>query len=329
MFIEVPIVTYYSLFPGSIIYQAKNCVLPSPSAKNFTCSTIAGVGTEFWFTVTIGNQISDPYLSTIRYAAPSITAITSRSELDTQGGGLVTITGSNFGPAFKTNPSVVTATCGSQLFPGVFPTQSCSVISQTVVECVAGEGFGKENFWVVTIAGQSSDPKQVQSQNPDPADYADPVINSLIIPSSVPTEGGTEITLIGENFGPIYTDSSWSVLGTPRGYYGIATGDPFEYTTICQSYGHTQAICTTVQGQGHSFSWTIAIGGSVSVPSIATMSYDAPIITGIGSQPFPTTGLSGVLISGFNFGLTDPTTIDYVGIGPTGTEFTTVCTVTG
>jgi hypothetical protein len=71
-----------------------------PQRAQIVCQTVEGTGTGMSLTVTIGGQISRPFLNAVSYAPPYITGFDGPGAIDADanGGQIVNIYGYNFGP---------------------------------------------------------------------------------------------------------------------------------------------------------------------------------------------------------------------------------------
>ena len=120
-----------------------------------TCTTLAGVGTNTAWTVTVGDQTSTVKTSTISYAAPTISSVTigsSGTTMTTNGGETVTITGTNYGPTSITATVIATyGTTGTE-----YTATSCARSSNTEITCTTVAGVGASLQWIVNVAGQPS-----------------------------------------------------------------------------------------------------------------------------------------------------------------------------
>ncbi len=99
----------------------------------FRCTSTAGVGANYTFTVTVANGVSNTSADVLSYAPPVINSLSGpgASGAGTAGGAVIFLNGSNFGPVDAT--TVVRAWSSpsandSLVFPGV----NCSVVEAHV-----------------------------------------------------------------------------------------------------------------------------------------------------------------------------------------------------
>jgi hypothetical protein len=86
-------------------FTARNCTVTTPHYA-ISCTTLPGTGRVLRWLVTVGNQPSQLSIPTTSYAAPSISSVTPANGL-TVGGGIVTISGQNFGLAYAASSITV------------------------------------------------------------------------------------------------------------------------------------------------------------------------------------------------------------------------------
>lgn len=163
------------------------------------CTTPAGNGTGLTATVTVSAQTGS--IATYRYAAPTITAVTSGSgAFPTAGGISITVTGTSIDSFGNVTVGGVPCT------PITSWTQSVSS-SQVVCTLPAGGGTGRP-VSLTTLNG-------LVTASTFPMSYDAPVIRGTA-PATL-TQVGQSVTLIGSNFGtqPVYSSVSVSgVSGT-------------------------------------------------------------------------------------------------------------------
>ncbi len=175
--------------------------------------------------VTVGGQLSAASVASLSYRTALITNISSAA-LSTDGGTLVTLSGSDFGPE-DTN---VTATYSN----GVFSAAALScVVSQnhTQATCISGPGVGASQSWRLSVEGQLS------TLSVDTTSYLPPTVSTLSGALLLDTRGGQLVTVSGTQFGPTGTSSS--------AVYGAGA-----YTASCSSASSTLLVCTSVAGVG-------------------------------------------------------------------------------
>ncbi len=225
--------------------------------------TPAGQGVTRPVILSTGGQDSNPMA--FNYDPPVISSMVPLS-FPTGGGASITLNGNNFGSSMP--DTTVTA-----VISGVAQPLPVVSVDHGQLVCVSPTGEGTDNTLSVTISGQTS--------NSLPFSFGPPVIDSMDI-NHGPTEGGTLVTLTGQNFGlaPAVT------LG--------GTNCPLNGNS------HTQISFYTPQGQGTSLPVIVAAAGQTS--NAVPFSYDAPVINNIEPSIGPTGGGTTVFLTGINFG---------------------------
>ena len=131
---------------------------------------------------------------------------------------------------------------------------------------------------------------------------------SSVIPggSSLSTQGGTSVTLVGANFGPVNA-ASRSDVGVVVSYVG---SDSWRYnaTNCAVTETNVKITCAAAAGVGKDHAWTVAIASPGAetwqkTSAAAVTSYAQPALASIaGAGAMPTAGGATVTISGSNFG---------------------------
>ncbi|KAA0166270.1 hypothetical protein FNF31_01496 [Cafeteria roenbergensis] len=310
-------------------YAATNCSrFGGQSAPNtaIVCSTSEGAGVNLiWRVTVVYDDLSDvlPFSRTSSaktgFAPPVVTsaliADASAAAFATQGGQRFVVRGQNFGPAFYARSSAdgtgvesVPVTPIVRYGP-VTGTENravdCAFVEgHTAIACNSVPGVGAGLKFVVSADGQSS---EVFTSS---LAYSPPTI-SRVSQLVLATQGGDEVTLFGDNFGPIGTapivaeyhhDLALAVL--PDGfapYRGVAC-------QVAVDAPHRRITCRSSPGIGRNHSWRVSVGGQLSAVSggaEGTSAYKPPVITkigGLGADMADTKGGQQVLLSGANFG---------------------------
>ena len=185
------------------------------------------------------------------------------SSSNTVGGGIATITGTNFA-----NIAVV-----------VWGTSTCPIISSTstTILCTIPAGQGTSLAVYVTVGSQSSSQAIT-------FDYAAPILLAYSPVATFSTIGGDILTLNGGNFG---TAPTISVGGSDC---------PLLNVNLAQ----TIINCTMPDGQGTSQSIIVRVGSRTTTS--LTLDYTAPVITSIDPTSDYTSGGAILTIFGSNFG---------------------------
>jgi hypothetical protein len=207
-------------------------------------------------------------------AAPQITNVIPENG-PTAGGSIVTIYGTGF------------AAAGNFVAVGGSP---CTVTAETPdqLECTLPEGSGASRPIRVIGGGQASPPY--------PFSYEGPAITAITA-ASVPTAGGTIITITGQNFGAAGSDRRVTVNGSAAGSScGIDIAS------------HTKITCTLPPGEGHDVAVEVEVDGqTASAPG--RLSYDPPAITAVTPTRGSAAGGVRLTINGANFGVASSVTV--------------------
>jgi len=267
-----------------------------------TCTSpvISGGGTQLVCTAPAGSGVADVLIMVpstsgqtssipFTYAAPVISSYTCSGNCGTRGGGILTLTGTNFGSTASLPVSVTVNAI------------SCSVTavnSHTQIQCTLPAGSGVNKPIVVTVDGQNSNSFNFA--------YTAPAVTSFT-PPTVPATGGT-ITLSGTNFGGSGVTASVSILG---GTCSITTRD--HETIQCTA---PSRISTLVS------SGTITVDGQSTATPL--LFYTTPAAVSINPTTIPTAGQS-VTLTGTN--MASPATsivLDGVTITPSSSGDTSI-----
>jgi len=284
-------------------YQATGCVFAA-AHTTIVCTTVAGVGANFVWILTVASRtVSNPALKT-SYIAPSISDITGITALSTAGNQAFTLTGANFGPS-GTLAEVVYSSGGRNKY-----NVSCTVTTpHSQITCLSAAGVGTGFSLTLTIGGQ---PVVV---TPSPLRYVAPTVSDVTMASPISTLGGTMFTIIGANLGP--KDALICPIVT---YTSTSGGAPYTATNCTGSASppHTQLICTSAVGVGKNFVFRVTVGGQTA-PDLGTVHrYAAPSISTITATRLAALGGTLVTFTGASFGPAGtPITAT---MGPLGTE---------
>lgn len=279
---------------GAFVATCSSCSSPNTQLH---CSTAVGFGANHMWTVTIGGQtVVTP--SNSSYSPPAISS-TLQPTLGflTSGGSPVTLTGTNFGP-LSTSPlwtatgQRVSATFGPAPSFAYYTASACAVtVAHTQMTCTVGVGVGAQIFFLATVAGQQS------AVSPAATNYVPPSLTSFLPAAGVwHTAGGQLITLSGSNFGAStvnLTNVTYGPAGQTGKYQAAACNITTPFTTI---------VCATAQGVGASLLWFATVGLQVGTVSSFSLSYAAPVITGLsGTTSLQTPGGDWFTLTGTDF----------------------------
>lgn len=219
----------------------------------------------------------------------------------TSAGGLVLLTGRNFGPPAALPFITVAYGAGSQF------SMTPVAVNQTMLTAVLGPGCGSSLPVTVSVAG-------LQSSSPNPAatvvTFAPPSITALSPASGAQTAlsqlttlGGEDVWIDGQSFGPMLAG------GVTATYSGGVGGYEYSYSSTCRkddaSRAHTRVICTTAPGVSANFTWRVVVCGQASAPATQTTSYAPPVLLGVlgpGAVNAATDGGQSVTLRGNFFG---------------------------
>jgi len=208
-------------------------------------------------------------------AAPVIASITPSSG-STVGGVMLTISGASFSASGNT---------------ATIDGHACQVTAEStnLIFCTIPEGTGATNdVQVLDGLGVASNTRNYSYNAPS---------LTMVSPASGPSDGGTVITLTGNDFGPASADALRSVsLGSASCALVPAGGS------------HTQVTCTTPEGQGTGHDVAITVDGQPS--GTASFSYSPPSILSLDPVSGPAAGGTRLTISGSSFGTLANVTVD-------------------
>lgn len=227
------------------------------NASYISCVVAPGTGTGLPVNVTAGRQSTQ--INLFSYYPP--TAI-STTNSDTTGG-LITITGSNFG----TTSSSITAVVNGRICTSV------TSITDSKFSCILAAGVGKNLGVYVTVNGQTSTTQYIFSYNPP----------SVISSTPTSTDGGL-ITITGSNFGPAGTQSLVTINS--------------QTCSNAISQSSTSMTCSVYPGTGAKNIISVIVGGQSMINS-ALYSYLTPTVTLVTQGN--TTGTT-IRVTGSNFG---------------------------
>lgn len=273
---QVPLEVHYG---DELEYVAEDCVVVEPHTE-LECYTVPGVGKDLKWMVLIANHTSNVVTSSINYHPPIVATYQLSldspigegvHDLPTSGNDSVFVGGRYFGPP-GTIPDLVTYGQGNESFMA----NDCEVTSDDVLVCQTAPGAGSEHIWTVSIGSQLSEASTTS--------YAPPVIHGFAgvngsDPNSLSTEGGEEVDILGDNFGPKGQFLDLVTYGR-RGTENQASS--------CRILEHTVLRCQVDEGFGTRHRWIVTIAGQSSSRSSTTTSYAPPRIFDISPDHGPT-----------------------------------------
>jgi large repetitive protein len=216
----------------------------------------------------VGQDGRASYALPFSYNPPLISSV-SPTTAPSEGGAIITVNGSNFGPS----PSI---TIGGN-------AATVLTASHGQITCVlpAGQGSNRE---VRVAAGNQTSAAATFS-------YAPPFISGLS-PSSGSTLGGTTITLFGTNLGNAATAT----------FNGVSVPCTHDAT-----YPHN--IVTIVSPPGSGIGKKIILNAAGQLSNSVDFNYSPPTLSGISPANGPTAGGAPIILSGANFGANPTVTV--------------------
>lgn len=237
----------------------------------------------------------------------------------TDGTGILTITGANFGPATANNTA--TATCRSHGDSTNTVSVACNVSSNTEIVCATPPGVGGGHAWVATVGSQASDPSDASGIDLTTAYRASAVFSVNAESQDNPglaTKGADVVTITGSNFGPAHTVGTIGyVASITASYYGSGANSNLNYlaTDCVVAINYTALYCTSIGGIGANLSWRVTIdevnattnsvytnAAAMSSYALATISTVKGESSAVNINALKTTGSERVIITGINFG---------------------------
>ena len=287
-------------------FLATNCerffgTIPSFSYDNaIVCDTVTGIGENLQAVVTVTTAYStgtdtcttvlgSDAATALDYEAPTITTVTTAVTggvlaFDTEGGEMLTVTGTNFGTAALGHDVSIEYGDGGDEY-----TASCTVSTDnTGLTCPTSPGTGTSHPLFVRIDNQVS-------SNSATIGYKAPVIASITAPSRLDTRGAETVTITGRSFG---------LGGLLAVTYGTAP-NAYTATGCAVTTAHREITCTTAAGYGQNLAWKVSVRSQESQASSTTTSYKEPVVLSVGgpgSHRARTEGGESVVIDGDQFG---------------------------
>ena len=309
---------------------AQECIVIVAHTK-MECKASPGVGKdmEFWISNLAGsysNVLSThrasyfpPILSTIKLLGHDL------NSLPTDGGDVVILTGSNFGPTTPTTEIFTKFQLSSVRYgPGSgarYTATGCMVtVADVEIQCSTSAGTGSLHKWTVTRGEQESLPCNT---NACISSYKQPLLSSVTGQSlsSADTQGGLRITVLGQWLGNVVMNSldptkinihiSYGPMETPK--------ETWYKCNDVQIVSQTNAVsCVMDPGTGAGHAMLVVVDGQTSNVLLNAISYAPPILisfSGPGSSEASTSGSELVIITGRNFGPAGNEKIDRVRYG--------------
>ena len=249
-------------------------ILPSTYTQaSIQCQLPVGQGANLPVVLSSGSLNSPPYF--FSYAAPVISSLSPNTG-PTSGNIPITITGNSFG------------SIGSVTIGGNVCILTGAGYTQTSIQCILPQGTGLNQAVLVNCSDQINAPVSFN--------YNAPTLVS-VSPVTVPTVGGSNITISGSNFGGAFGNAQVTLGGRP---------------CIIASITHFQLVCTAPSGSLMAPKIVLTVSGqssnSLSIgfiqPSIVQVSGcpSTPSSNALATSDCSIIGASVISISGSNFG---------------------------
>jgi hypothetical protein len=297
-------IEYVTYGKTGVEYRANSCQQMTDHLV-IACLTAPGTGNNHKWIVRIGEQTSKTSDSLTGYAAPALNTITGdgSSDASTLGGQNIRISGTNFPPYGRTlanSNTIVTYTNGFQ----TFVAKNCALMyeskfaSQAFINCQTVASTGSNLQWNVIVDGQISKPPTTST--------APPTITSIVdyAPNTSTTEGGTQFSLIGTEFGPVGLSSpSITVTYGPTAREYEAVG--CRVTKV--GSGNSTISCASAVGSGKDMPIIVTVTGQQSdiyrsISSGVLFSYAPPKLIAISESVVNTGSAREIQLFGNNFG---------------------------
>ena len=258
----------------------RDCIMTTYDVTNHqsvVCKTPQNEGLSQTVLLTSGGDSASN--TTFNSCPPAISTVTTANGKFPTSAHSITVVGSNF--ASSGIVSVNGYVCSS-------PVRGNATSNATMdqIVCTVVAGAGKNLPLTVTVSGQVS-PQYMFTYDP-------PVLSSASQLSDN-TNGGTIVTLIGENFGP-------SGLGT-------ATLGGRACTPTSNGWAHTKVTCAIPAGQGVGLTYKVSRAGEDAMLATPVFAYKAPTVTAVAPGSVPTAGAVPITLAGTNFGLLGGATV--------------------
>jgi hypothetical protein len=248
------------------------------TATSLTCVPSVGSGQLLTATTTL-QQVVGTMLLAYSYDAPVITQV-ARFNAPTSSGTSITFSGMNFGQIDLT----VSVIIGRTLCATSFWSSSSSV------NCVTPDGKGAATEVAVIASTRRSQGGAAAAF----FSFDAPIVTRYLLPNA-PTRGGSTVSIMGTNFGPMVNLVASS--GDPQPVAQI--GDTSCSTTVWIT--GSLVICQSSAGVGASRTVTVTVERVVG-SGTGVFSYDSPKITGVSAVNSAASGGAIVTLAGTNFG---------------------------
>ena len=303
---------YYGPFSDLHRYAAMNCAFRAPYGTVVRCTTVPGVGDNLLWSVVVGRFNYTSISLRTKYSAPQITTINGANQMSTQGGTVIDIIGSSFGPTSTTDLTVRYGTLAELQAEHWHLASNCTVaVAHTRIQCSSIPSSGAPLSWMVVVGQQKSAVFAQSTSGYASANvtrvYAIAAPDDTSVPNTkaLNTLGGQTIEIVGENFGNKLSTSLTVMYGNIVALNCALVED------------HVKIRCTTAPGCGRGLSWSVRVGPTDGYPESALsskprsndptiqISYAVPMLTHVSGDNVLAASSSGndfVLLKGSGFG---------------------------
>jgi hypothetical protein len=326
-----------TLTPPGAPYPAPASLLRQGAMNTTLYFKVGHPSFEYASLETVGDQT---FAATIllKYAAPTLTV--QQHSSSTQGGAVLTVSGTNFGESVITpprvfvngNPCVVLNSAGAPWMPGNSRQYTVGTDPHATIRCLVPEGAGRDRPIHVAVGQQSTFSTSATEASVALVHYDPPVITGISVREG-PTSGNTVVTLTGLNFGGAqgaYVDllrldsvaehhpgsnPNSTVVDRARQFSSLVSATHTSISFILPpGQGGAKSIRLVVAGQLATTRWAAALspdhsdgvlpppgtGLTDTAVNVPMFRYTPPAITSV-KGACPTTGCE-IIITGTNFG---------------------------
>lgn len=265
------------------------------SSSQLRCRVAEGAGIDLAVRVDVAGQTATGVGMEVGFDPPSVTDMFPR-KAPTVGGVLLTLLGSNFGPAaVDPSPAEITVDFAPLSSRRRRLLQSAGFRAPVVrknhtqVQVLMPAGTGADLVPRVTVREDSS---STAASSVPTFSYSPPRVTSVSPEEGSPDEEKLQLTIKGENFGDDRKASVKVEVGADRCVIGDEEG----------AYDHERILCQLSAGFGRDLPVVVTTAGQVSNDNV-TFSYLAPAVIRVSPQPFNASAET-LEVYGENFGRT-------------------------
>jgi len=283
-------------------------------------------------------DVNDVSITSVRVEAASVTSDLGMNMVSTSpyfatlggnsilartvGGARVIFSGTNLGLTSRrlaaegrsaASTTTMNITYGTASFWQYTATNCAVSTSNTEITCTLPPGFGQNHVWRFSLANSVSGAVLgFTGSSGILTGYYPPSVSSIVVSgasstnaseNTMPTAGGTVLSLTGRDFGPIGSPISLRYMSSTSTLNKIIAATGCSLTSA-----HTGATCSSAEGVGGGLRFTLQIGvdasGAGAEFSATLVRYATPAISSIlPTTPIPTRGVdTTIFLTGRNFG---------------------------